>query len=64
VGEGYTLSGSIKTRKRSFNPELTIDKDERIIGGNCDCSFYVQNKLYKGPCEHMLALRLSINKIK
>lgn len=64
VGEGYKLSGSIKTKKRSFNPELIIDKDERIIGGNCDCSFYIENKLYKGPCEHMLALRLSTNKTK
>ncbi|RZK12966.1 MAG: SWIM zinc finger family protein [Flavobacterium sp.] len=64
LDEGYRLWGSIKTKKRSFNPELVIDKDERIIGGNCDCSFYIENKLYKGPCEHMLALRLSSNKTK
>ena len=62
TGEGYKLWGSIKTKKRSFNPELVIDKDERIIGGNCDCSFYIENKLYKGPCEHMLALRLAASK--
>lgn len=59
INEGYKLWGSIKVKKRTFNPELLIDKDERIIGGNCDCSFYIENKLYKGPCEHMLALRLA-----
>ena len=64
LAEGYRLSGSIKTKKRTFNPELVIDGDERIIGGNCDCSFYIQNKLYKGPCEHMLALRLAANETK
>jgi hypothetical protein len=58
LAEGYRLYGSIKTRKRSFNCELVIDKDERLIGGHCDCSFYIENKLYKGPCEHMLALRI------
>lgn len=57
--EGYKLSGTIKTKKRTFNPELIIDADERITGGTCDCSFYIENKLYKGPCEHMLALRLT-----
>ncbi len=64
LAEGYKLSGTIKTKKRTFNPELVIDRDERIIGGNCDCSFYIENKLYKGPCEHMLALRLAANEKK
>ncbi|MEM7104774.1 MAG: SWIM zinc finger family protein [Bacteroidota bacterium] len=38
--------------------ELLIDKDERIIGGKCSCSYYFQNKLMKGPCEHMVALQI------
>ena len=37
---------------------LIMDKDERIVGGYCSCSYYFQNKLMKGPCEHMIALRL------
>jgi len=59
VGEDTRLLGSIKVARRTFNPELIINTDERITGGNCDCSFYIANKLYKGPCEHMIALRLA-----
>ena len=25
----------------------------------CTCNFYQQNKLFKGPCEHILALRIA-----
>lgn len=64
VAEGYKLWGSIKMKRRTYNPELIINKDERIIGGNCDCNFYIQNKLYKGPCEHMIALRLTASHSK
>jgi hypothetical protein len=40
---------------------MVIDGDERIKTASCDCSFYIENKLYKGPCEHMLAVRQSYN---
>lgn len=58
AGAGLKLSAAMKIGKRTYNPELLIDQDERIKTGNCDCSFFVENKLYKGPCEHMLAMRL------
>jgi predicted nucleic acid-binding Zn finger protein len=64
LGEGYKLRATVKTKRKNFNAELIIDGDERIIGGNCDCSFYVENKLHKGPCEHMLAMRQAYNKTK
>jgi len=38
--------------------ELVVDKDERIVNGKCTCNYYYKNKLMKGPCEHMIALRL------
>ncbi|MBW4510785.1 MAG: SWIM zinc finger family protein [Scytonematopsis contorta HA4267-MV1] len=53
-----TLEGTVKDRGKNYNPNLTIDKDERIIGGECNCNWHQQNKLYKGPCEHILALRM------
>lgn len=64
VGAGLKLSGSIKVAKRTFNPELLIDDDERIRTGSCDCSFFIENKLHKGPCEHMIAMRLAYNNSK
>ena len=36
---------------------IIISDEERLIGGHCDCRFYHQNKLFQGPCEHMIALR-------
>jgi len=50
------LSGSVNDGRR-YTPRLSLDADERIVDANCTCNFYTQNKLYKGPCEHMLALR-------
>lgn len=56
------LSGTIMDNAKSYMPSITIDDDERMIDGSCGCHFYHQNKLYKGPCEHMLALRIQSNK--
>lgn len=61
-GAGLKLKGTIKAPKKTFNPELLIDEDERIKTGSCDCSFYIENKLHKGPCEHMIAVRMAYNK--
>jgi hypothetical protein len=53
-----TLRGQIKDKEKRLDSSLIIDADERMIRGECACNFYQQNKLYKGPCEHMLALRM------
>ena len=53
------LRGKVKDGGRTYEPELTIDADQRIASATCTCNFYTQNKLYKGPCEHILALRIS-----
>ena len=37
--------------------EIVVSDDERLVEGKCVCRFYIQNKLYQGPCEHMMALR-------
>lgn len=52
------IKGLIIDREKVFNPSLTVDADERIIQAECDCNWHQQNKLYKGPCEHILALRM------
>jgi len=57
-GERIRLSGSVTEGQKTYTPELEIDSDEALAAGKCSCSFYVRNKLYKGPCEHMLALRM------
>jgi hypothetical protein len=52
------LAGSIKYRSQTYKPTAQIDRDERMIVANCSCNWHQQNKLFKGPCEHILALRM------
>jgi hypothetical protein len=57
--EGTTrLSGTVRDGRRAFEATLVVDGDQRLIDASCDCNFFKQNKLYKGPCEHILAVRL------
>lgn len=59
VGEGDTrLSGVVLDGGKRHRVSMTIDRDQRLTEGHCECSFYIRNRLYKGPCEHMLALRI------
>lgn len=58
AGTGYTLAGNVQEKAKIYHPQLTVDSDERIITAECDCNWHLTNKLYKGPCEHILALRM------
>ena len=53
------LQGQVKDAEKTFDASLTIDADERILRATCGCNWYREYKLFKGPCEHMLALRMS-----
>ncbi|MEW6128644.1 MAG: SWIM zinc finger family protein [Acidobacteriota bacterium] len=56
---GYlVLQGSVQDTDKTFAPSLTIDRDERLLNAQCTCNWHKQNKLFKGPCEHLLALRM------
>ena len=65
--KGLALSGHVfdeKNQERTYHVNLLIDRDQRMMEGTCSCNFYQQNKLYKGPCEHLLAVRIANNKRK
>lgn len=51
------LTGSVMDNAREMKSEMVLDPDQRLAEGHCQCDFFIRNKLYKGPCEHMLALR-------
>jgi hypothetical protein len=51
------LQGKVCTSRQTYLPTLIIDGDERIVSAECTCNWHQQNKLFKGPCEHILALR-------
>ena len=60
VATGFKLSGSVLgTKGDRVRPQLHVDGVGQIIEGTCTCSFFKSNQLAKGPCEHLLALRLA-----
>ncbi len=48
------LSGTVTNQNKAT---VLINKDHQVINGSCNCSYYYQNKMYKGPCEHIIALK-------
>lgn len=58
AGSVTRLSGTVRAGRSTFEASLVVDSDQRLIEASCDCNFFSQNKLYKGPCEHILAVRL------
>jgi hypothetical protein len=57
---GYKLSGSVKgLHGEQVRPQLHVDADGNIISGSCTCRHHSEHGLTKGPCEHLLALRLA-----
>jgi hypothetical protein len=56
-GAGLTVGGSVKEGGREYQQRLVLDADERLQDGQCTCNFFQQNKLRRGPCAHMLAVR-------
>jgi len=53
----WVIKGSVHDDAKKYSPVIVIDQDQRMTDAYCDCYFYGHNKLFKGPCEHMLALR-------
>jgi hypothetical protein len=60
-GEHCIYEGNVTDENKTEQTRIVIDKDERMISGRCTCDFYRQNEMRKGPCEHMLAIRLKNN---
>lgn len=60
--EGTQLAGDVTDDGRVMQPSLRLDADDRIVGAQCTCGFYQHNKLHKGPCAHMLALRRAFDR--
>ena len=56
-GERVVITGRVKDRGREHEPRLTLNADQQLQDGQCSCNFYRQNRLRRGPCAHMLALR-------
>ena len=56
-GTRLVVTGTAKERGREHAPRLVLDADQQLQDAQCDCNFFTQNKLRRGPCAHVLALR-------
>lgn len=52
-----TVNGGVLDNARTEQVSLVIDDDDRLVEARCSCHFYGHNKMARGPCAHMLALR-------
>jgi hypothetical protein len=52
------LGGQVRDKNQTYDLTVAIDGDERLTMATCNCNWHRQNKLFKGPCEHILALRM------
>ena len=57
------IAGTVKDKSNTVSVSMLIDSDERLTEASCNCYFFSVNKLFQGPCEHILALRLASNQI-
>lgn len=60
AGTGRRISGVVRDSGQGgheYRPVLMLDADEQLRDAQCSCNFYSQNRLRRGPCAHMLALR-------
>ena len=53
-----TIKASVVDRSRTYSTLLVIDRDMKLKEAQCECYYYKQNRLHKGPCEHILATRV------
>lgn len=53
------ISAFAKHGEQKYQVMLRLDADERIVDGACQCSHFTFNRMHKGPCAHMLALRMT-----
>jgi hypothetical protein len=56
-GGRIRITGTVKDRGREHEPVLMLNADQQLQDGQCSCNFFTQNRLRRGPCAHMLALR-------
>ncbi len=52
------LKGEVRVDDTTFQSELTINEDQKLVQATCSCTDFKENGLRKGPCAHLLAVRI------
>jgi hypothetical protein len=56
--ESVQIQGSVMDNAKTYSTMLVIDNEMKLKDATCNCWYFKQNKLHKGPCEHILATRV------
>ena len=57
--DGQRLSGWVQGDHATYRVHATLGGDGAIRDGSCTCPWYLQHGMGRGPCKHILALRLA-----
>jgi hypothetical protein len=52
------IYGAVIDNTKTYSTMLVIDNEMKLKDATCNCWYFGQNKLHKGPCEHILATRV------
>lgn len=51
------IAGRILYEGKVTKAWFALDADRRLVDGHCECDYFIRNRLHRGPCDHLLALR-------
>jgi hypothetical protein len=51
------IAGRVEYKKRVRAAWFVLDADRRMTDAFCECDYFIRNRLHRGPCDHLLALR-------
>jgi len=52
------IQGAVMDNAKTYSTTVVIDENMKLVDASCNCWYFGQNKLHKGPCEHILATRI------
>ena len=57
-----TVKAKVIDKAQTYVVTMSIDEEMKLKEATCGCWYYKQNKLHKGPCEHILATRAKMGR--
>jgi predicted nucleic acid-binding Zn finger protein len=51
------IAGRTQFKGKVRSAWFVLDADRRMTEASCECDYFIRNRLHKGPCDHLLALR-------
>lgn len=53
------IDAKVLDNAKTHTTQLVIDSEMKLVDASCNCWYSTQNRLHKGPCEHILATRVA-----